>query len=115
MSDRERRLEEIQRIISARSSQFPEGCAERLSGQFARMMADDAWKNDDELPSLIALEEFLSLLERDLLLWARNFGIGTDGCGSITAFWREGDVRYTVNFSPTRIRYFSSYIGQEGQ
>ena len=100
MSDRERHLDEIQRIISDHSSQLPGWGAERLSGQFARMMADDAWEDDYALPSLVALEGFLAWLERDVLLWARGFGIGTNGRGSITVFWRDGNMRHTVDFLP---------------
>lgn len=100
MSDRERRLDEIQRMISDHSSQLPEGGAERLSGQFANMMADDAWEDDYELPSLVALGVFLVWLERNVLMWAQGFGIGSNGRGSITAFWREGEVRHTVDFLP---------------
>lgn len=122
MSDREKRLEEIQEIISARSAQFPEGGAERLSEQFANMMADDAWEDDDELPSLVALDTFLRsigptnyspmLPDTDAMP-----GIGTNGRGSITAFWRYGNMTHCVDFLPTGEIRYSSFIhtGQEGE
>ena len=59
MSDREKRLEEIQRTISDHVLRL-----QRLSVQFANMMADDAWEDNDELPSLDALSAFLRWLMR---------------------------------------------------
>jgi hypothetical protein len=101
MSDREKRLEEIKQIISNHSSQLPEGCAERLSVQFANMMADDAWEDNDELPSSDALSAFLLWLMRcgDV-----RPGIGTNGRGSITAFYRDGDIKHAIIFGPYKPR-----------
>jgi hypothetical protein len=96
MTLRERRLEEIRKIIYDPASQLPEGCAERLSVQFANMMAEDAWEDNDELPSLVALTTFLSWLRH--VKHVSHPGIGSNGRGSITAFWREGDIRYTYDF-----------------
>ncbi|MFN9970055.1 MAG: hypothetical protein ACK58T_09165, partial [Phycisphaerae bacterium] len=67
------------------------------------MMSDDAWEDDYELPSLVALGVFLVWLERNVLMWTRGFGIGSNGRGSITVFWREGEVRHTVDFLPSGI------------
>ena len=97
MSDRERRLEEIQQIISDHSSQLPEGGAERLCEQFAKMMAEDAWEDGDELPSFVALNAFLRMLTATKAMP----GIGSNGRGSITAFYQDGDMRHTVDFLPT--------------
>jgi hypothetical protein len=99
MTLREKRLAEIQQIISDHASQLQEGCADRLSVQFANMMAEDAWEDNDELPSLIALTIFLSWLQRGK--GVSHPGIGSNGRGSITAFWREGEIRYTYDFLPS--------------
>jgi hypothetical protein len=108
MSARKRHLEEIQRIIADHSSNLPEGFAPGLNDQFAIMMADDAWDDGDELPSLVALRAFLSMLmDRPP---ERRPGIGTNGRGSITAFWRVGGLRYTYDFLPSgRVDMFDPY------
>jgi hypothetical protein len=99
MTPREMRLNEIQRIISDHSSLLPKGFAADLNEQFAAMMADDAWEDDDELPSLTALRAFVSAL----IEWPTDCrpGIGTNGRGSITAYYRVGGVRHTYDFLPS--------------
>jgi hypothetical protein len=104
MSDREKRLEEIQRTISDHVLRL-----QRLSVQFTNMMADDAWENDDELPSLDALSAFLLwLMRRDV-----HPGIGSNGRGSITAFWREGDIKHTIDFLPSGKMANNRYLVQK--
>ncbi len=112
MTPREMRLDEIQRIISDHSSLLPKGFAAGLNEQFAAMMADDAWDDDDELPSLTALRAFVSALiewpmEPGQATALRSLavipapGIGTNGRGSITAYYRVGGVRHTYDFLPS--------------
>jgi hypothetical protein len=110
MSDREKRLEEIKRIISDHSSQLPEGRAERLIVQFANMMADDVWEDNDELPSLDALSAFLLWLMRGDV----SPGIGSNGRGSITAFYRDGDIKHTIDFLPSGKMAINRYLAQKG-
>lgn len=96
---RERRLEEIQRVISSFSMHLPKGFAVGLNGQFANMMADDAWEDEDALPSLRSLDAFLLTLFSTQA--TQRPGIGTNGRGSITAFWRDGENRLTIDCLPS--------------
>ena len=96
---RERCLEEIQQFISSNSMDLPKGFAVGLNGQFANMMADDAWEDDDVLPSMVSLKAFLLMLISTKAM--QRPGIGTNGRGSITAFWREGENRLTIDCLPS--------------
>jgi hypothetical protein len=108
MSARKKRLDEIHRIISDHSSHLPEGFAAVLNERFANMMADEAWEDGDALPSLVALRAFLlMLMDRPP---PRSPGVGTNGRGSIAAFWRVGNLRYTYDFLPSgRVHVFGPY------
>ncbi len=99
VTPRERRLEEIQRVISSISMHLPKGFAVGLNGQFANMMADDAWEDDDALPSMLSLKAFLLMLLSTKA--TQRPGIGTNGRGSITAFWRDGENRLTIDCLPS--------------
>jgi hypothetical protein len=96
---RQRRLEEIQQFISSNSMHLPKGFAVGLNGQFANMMADDVWEDDDVLPSMDSLNAFLLMLISTKAM--HRPGIGTNGRGSITAFWREGENRLTIDCLPS--------------
>jgi hypothetical protein len=61
------------------------------------MMADDAWEDNDELPSLVAVMAFLQML----IATKAMPGIGSNGRGSITAFYRDGDIKHTIDFLPS--------------
>ena len=98
-TDRERRLEEIQRFISSNSMHLPKGFAVGLNGQFANMMADDVWEEVDAYPSMHSLETFLLMLVSTKA--TQRPGIGTNGRGSITAFWRDGENRLTIDCLPS--------------
>jgi hypothetical protein len=90
----EQMLFDFQTNISDFSMYLPNGFAKGLNCQFANMFDKDTWEADDDLPSLGALQTFLTLLHRTHT--QRRPGIGTNGRGSITAFWKAGDSRLTV-------------------
>jgi hypothetical protein len=90
----EQRLVDFQSAISDVSMHLPTGFATGLNRQFANMFDDDAWEAGDDLPTLNALNTFLTVLRH--LCTQKRPGIGTNGRGSITAFWKEGDNRLTV-------------------
>jgi hypothetical protein len=90
----EQRLSKFQTAISDFSMYLPNGFAKGLNRQFANMFDKDAWETDDHLPTLRALQTFLTLLHTTQA--ERRPGIGTNGRGSITAFWKAGDSRLTV-------------------
>ena len=97
-TDLERRLEDIQRTISSASMHFPSGFATGLRRQFANLLDEDAWEEEDELPSMLAVSTFLRVLYQTAA--SRRPGIGTNGHGSISAFWTNGDNRLTVECLP---------------
>ena len=90
----EERLRLIQEKISSISMHLPKGFAKGLNRQFANMMDDDAWESDDELIGRTAINSFLQTLLSTHT--KRRPGIGTNGRGSITATWTEGDNRLTI-------------------
>jgi hypothetical protein len=90
----EQRLVDFQSGISDVSMHLPTGFATGLNRQFANMFDDDAWEAGDDLPILDALNTFLTMLLH--VKTQKRPGIGTNGRGSITAFWKEGDNRLTV-------------------
>lgn len=96
----EERLRLIQETISDVSMHLPNGFANGLNRQFANLMDDDAWEDDDELISPSALTAFIMMLL--CTGTKRRPGIGTNGRGSITASWTEGTNRLTVECLPTR-------------
>lgn len=99
LSPLEKRLKFVQDAISKVSMHLPPGFAVGLNRQFANMMDDDAWEDDDELVSPVALKTFIqTLIHTDT---KRRPGIGTNGRGSVTAFWTEGDNRLTIECLPT--------------
>lgn len=114
VTPRERRLEEIQRFISGNSMHLPKGFAVGLNGQFANMMADDAWEDDDALPSMHSLKAFLLMLISTKA--AQRPGIGTNGRGSITAFWRDGENRLTIDCLPSgNTRWVLTRVNAKGE
>ena len=90
----EERLRFVQDAISDISMHLPKGFAAGLNRQFANLMDDDAWEDDDELISPEALTAFIRTLLSSQT--NRRPGIGTNGRGSITASWTDGDSRLTI-------------------
>lgn len=95
---REKCLNEIQRTVSFASMHLLEGFSEGLNRQFANMLDDDAWETSDQLPTVEAVDTFLQVLYFSQA--NRRPGIGSNGRGSITAFWKSGDNRLTVTCLP---------------
>ena len=97
------RLEEclrfVQETISEVSMHLPRGFAPGLNRQFANMMDEDAWEEDDELVSPDALATFIQTLIQTGT--QRRPGIGTNGRGSVTASWSAGDNRLIIECLPT--------------
>lgn len=91
----EANLREVQEAISDFSMHLPRGFAQGLSKQFANMLDEDDWEEDDQLIDLDALNTFLVMLHE--VSPQRRPGIGTDGHGSVTAFWRSNENRLTAN------------------
>ena len=87
-------LREIQETISNVSMHLPEGFAGGLNRQFANLLDDDAWEEEDELITPTALRSFILLLI--VTSTKRRPGIGTNGEGSITASWSNGENRLVV-------------------
>ena len=103
----EERLRLVQDRISEISMHLPTGFAAGLNRQFANLMDDDAWEDDDELVSPEAVTAFiLTLLSTRT---KRRPGIGTNGRGSITGSWTNGDNRLTIECLPNeRVRLILS-------
>ena len=101
------RLRLVQDRISEISMHLPKGFAAGLNRQFANLMDDDAWEDDDELVSPEAVTAFiLTLLSTRT---KRRPGIGTNGRGSITGSWTNGDNRLTIECLPNeRVRLILS-------
>lgn len=110
----EQRLAEIQKSISDFSMHLPQGFGAGLSKQFANMLDEEAWEEEDELPSLLALSTFLNMLRSSNT--TRRPGIGTNGRGSVTAFWRSESNRLTVDSLPTsQVLWVLSSVNSEGE
>ena len=111
---RQKRLQDIQIMMSGASMHLPKGFTSGLNNQFANMMADDAWEEGDELPSLRSLKAFLLML---ITTGATHRpGIGTNGGGSISAFWRDGQNRLTVDCLPSgTIRWVLTRENENGE
>jgi hypothetical protein len=95
----EKRLRFVQDRISEVSMHLPKGFANGLNRQFANMMDEEAWEAEDELISPDALDAFIFLLRNTGTM--RRPGIGTDGLGSLTAAWTDGENRLTAECLPT--------------
>jgi hypothetical protein len=89
----------IQDAISDVSMHLPQGFASGLNRQFANLMDEDAWEEEDELIGSDALNTFLQMILRTRT--NRRPGIGSNGLGSITASWRAGGNRLIVECLPT--------------
>lgn len=114
---REQRLDEIHTLVSRASMHLPKGqddFAVGLRRQFSTMLSAEAWEDLDELPSVEALETFLRVL---LSTGAKSRpGLGTNGRGSVTAFWRRGENRLTVDCLPTgSVRWVLSRLNDKGE
>lgn len=99
MNPRDQCLKDIRSTIASVASNLPDGFADGLSKQFENMLADDAWDDDDALPSALSLKAFLCFLICTKPV--RRPGVGTNGRGSITAFWRDGENRFVIDFKPS--------------
>jgi hypothetical protein len=109
----EQRLVDFQSSISDVSRYLPTGFAVGLNRQFANMFDDDAWEDGDDLPTVAALTGFLTMLIQTRS--NRRPGIGTNGRGSITAFWTEGVNRLTVEcYAAGRTTWVLTRIQQDG-
>lgn len=99
LSPLETRLRSVQETISDVSMHLPKGFAPGLNRQFANMMDEDAWEDEDELVSPAALTAFIQTLIQTGT--KRRPGIGTNGRGSVTASWSAGDNRLIMECLPT--------------
>jgi hypothetical protein len=109
----EQRLVDFQTQISGISRHLPKGFATGLNRQFANMFDDDAWEAEDEFPALPALTTFLTMLIRTQS--NRRPGIGTNGRGSITAFWKEGENRLTIEcYAGDRVKWVLTRLNERG-
>lgn len=95
----ERNLCEIQDSISKISMHLPKGFANGLNRQFANLLDDDAWEEEDELIGRKAINAFTQLLVGTQT--RKRPGIGTNGRGSITASWSVGKNRLVVECLPS--------------
>ncbi|MFD1342613.1 hypothetical protein [Litorisediminicola beolgyonensis] len=95
----EERLRFVQDTISEVSMHLPSGFAAGLNKQFANLMDEDAWEDNDELINPEALTAFFMLLICSGT--GRRPGIGTNGRGSITASWTAAGNRLTVECLPS--------------
>ena len=92
---------------------LPSGFAAGLSQQFANLMNDNAWEEEDELIGSEAVTAFLLVLIYTVT--KRRPGIGTNGQGSITASWTVGANRLTIECLPTgRVSFVLSRETVEG-
>lgn len=94
LSPLEENLRKVQDSISKVSMHLPKGFSNGLNRQFANMMDEDAWEQDDEHIGQPALNVFIQLLLATHT--QRRPGIGTNGRGSITASWSVGKNRLVV-------------------
>lgn len=95
----ERNLAEIQDCISKISMHLPKGFSSGLNRQFANLLDEDAWEEQDHFIGSKALRAFTQLLLTSRT--QRRPGIGTDGRGSITASWSVGSNRLVVECLPS--------------
>lgn len=110
----EKRLRSVQGAVSNMSMHLPQGFASGLRRQFANMMDGDAWEVEDDLISLKALNTFLLLL-RSTNTKCRP-GIGTNGCGSVTATWTKGGNRLTIEcLASGRVTVVVSRVRSDGE
>lgn len=113
-SPQEGSLKMIQDAISDVSMHLPQDFASGLNRQFANLMDEDAWEEEDELISVDALTAFLLTLLHTRT--NRRPGIGTNGRGSVTASWRADDSRLIVECLPTRdTSVLLTRIGDDGK
>lgn len=70
-----------------------------LERQFAALMADDAWEDGDDPLSAEVFNTLYSILHSIGVNHCP--GIGTNGQGSITAAWTEGENRLTIECLPS--------------
>lgn len=110
----EKRLALIQETISEISMHLPAGFAPGLNRQFANLMDEDAWEDEDLLISPEALSTFLLTLVYSKS--ARRPGIGTNGRGSVTAAWTDDRNRLTIECLPTgKVSVVLSRVSEEGE
>ncbi len=99
LSPREENLRKVQDSISSISMHLPAGFVGGLNRQFANLMDDDAWEEDDELIASLSMKAFTQLLIGTGT--RRRPGIGTDGRGSVTASWSVGKDRLIAECLPS--------------
>lgn len=114
LSPLEANLRDIQSAITAISMHLPKGFAVGLKTQFANMLDPDEWDSRDKLISTEAVNCFLVLLIHSRA--QKRPGIGTNGKGAVSAFWRSGTDRLTVSCHPTgEVTWVISYTPEDGE
>lgn len=88
-----------QDAISEISMHLPKNFARGLSRQFANLMDEDAWEDEDEPIHPNSITTFLMVLVHSGT--KRRPGIGTNGQGSITASWVNGKERLIIECLPS--------------
>lgn len=97
-SAEEGRLRELVQLVASFSMHLPAGFASNLSKQLSFMMSPDVWDESDRLPALVSLKTLMNIIR--LLGILRKPGLGSNGRGSITAFWTSGRNEMTLDFLP---------------
>ena len=107
-------LHSIQETISRNSMHLPAGFSLGLNRQFANLMDDDAWEDDDELIGPYALTAFiLTLLHTQP---KRRPSIGTNGRGSVTAAWINNGNRLVIEcLSTGKVSLVLSRVTDSGE
>lgn len=78
------------------------------------MMDEDEWEDGDLLIDLDALNTFLVMLH--YVQPIKRPGIGTNGKGAISAFWRADGNRLTATCLPSsQVTWVLTYINTDGE
>ena len=108
------RLRSVQDMISKVSMHLPKGFTTGLNRQFANLMDKDGWEDGDELLGRKAVSTFIFTLLGTRTM--RRPGIGTNGRGSITCSWTNGDNRLTIECLPSeRVSLILSRRSDDGE
>lgn len=95
ISPQERSLSMIHEKISSVAMHLGPNFSAGLKRQFTTMLGHEAWEAADDFPTSTAVDAFLQLLKS--IGSSNRPGIGTNGEGSVTAFWVSGKSRLTVD------------------
>jgi hypothetical protein len=91
-------LDRFQQRLSDMSRYMPDGFALGISKQFSQMLDEDAWEDVDAVPESQSLDTLIQVLIATSS--QRRPGIGTDGLGSISAYWDAENGRLTIDCLP---------------